>query len=123
MAGTPISIQKMLADVELDADVSPAMQVISLEHALREDKRFDQIGTGSESSWFLRRLEPAEAIEVPAILRYRPIRYNRALLSVELLQLEWELDDEWGESGLSSAVPNMVPSTLWETPRLALVSR
>ena len=28
-----------------------------------------------------------------------------------MLQLEWELDDEWSESSLSSEVPSMVPST------------
>lgn len=111
MAGEPLPIQKMLGDLDLDTDVSPAMQVISLEHALRQDKRFDQVGTEVSTSWFLRRLEPDEAVEVPQVLEYRPVRYNRALLSVELLQLEWELDDEWGESGLSSSVPNMVPST------------
>ncbi|MBP7961751.1 MAG: hypothetical protein KBG20_11960 [Caldilineaceae bacterium] len=111
MAAKPISIQKMLSDLDLETDVSPTMQVISMEHALRQDGRFDQLGTSSAPLWYLRRLEPIEALEVPNILRHRPLRYNRALLSVELLQLEWELDDEWGESGLSSAVPSMVPST------------
>ena len=37
--------------------------------------------------------------------------YNRSILSVELLQIEWELDDEWGESTLSSELPSVVPST------------
>lgn len=111
VAGKPISIQKMLADVDLESDATLTMQVISLEHALRQDGRFDQVGAKNTPMWYLRRLEPAEAVEIPSILRHRPLRYNRALLSVELLQLEWELDDEWGESGLSSAVPSMVPST------------
>ncbi|NJN84707.1 MAG: hypothetical protein HC802_22070, partial [Caldilineaceae bacterium] len=50
-------------------------------------------------------------VEAPIILRNSSYRYNRALLSVELLQLEWELDDEWGESSLSSEVPSVVPNT------------
>ncbi len=111
MAAKPISIQKMLTDLDLESDVSPAMQIISMEHALRQDGRFDQLGSSDSTLWYLRRLEPKEALEVPDILRHRPLRYNRALLSVELLQLEWELDDEWGESGLTSTVPSMVPST------------
>jgi hypothetical protein len=111
MAAQPLPLEKLLVELELDPDVSPRMQMISLEHALREDKRFDQVGTKNAATWFLRRLEPEEAIETPLVLQYRPLRYNRALLSVELLQLEWELDDEWGESGLSSSVTNMVPST------------
>ena len=111
MQAKPLSAAQLLSEVDLDANVSMSMRVMSLDHALSEDSRFDRVRQGREPLWYLRRLEPAEVRSVPALLRYKPIPYTRGLLSVEMLQLEWELDDEWGESSLSSEVPSVVPST------------
>jgi hypothetical protein len=107
----PLSSTEILKELELEAEISQPMQIISLNHALSKDERFDKVGHDDEHLWYLRRLEPEEAIHVPALLSPTIPRYNRALLSVELLQLEWELDDEWGESSVGSDVPSMVPST------------
>lgn len=109
--GGPVTTTELLADVELDANVSPSMQRISLEYALGKDTRFDRVQRDGEPAWFLIRMEPAEVIKTPLALRPTTARYNRALLSVELLQTEWELDDEWGESTLSSELPTIVPNT------------
>ncbi|HXF63457.1 MAG TPA: hypothetical protein VNK95_17645 [Caldilineaceae bacterium] len=109
--GHPMTVDELLAEVELDANVSPAMQRISLEHALAHDERFDRVQRDGAPAWFLTRMEPAEVIRPPLALRPAQVRYNRALLSVELLQTEWELDDEWGESTLSSELPTVVPNT------------
>ena len=111
MQNRPMSPEELLPELDLQSeDVSQAMQVISLNHALGNDERFDQIGSGGGPLWFLARLEPAEAQTIPPLLRPRIGRYNRAILSVELLQMEWELDDEWGESGASTPVSSVVPS-------------
>ena len=109
--GNPVNTDGLLAEVELDANVSPAMQRISLEHALAKDARFDRVEHQDEPAWFLKRMEPAEVVKPPLALRPSSVPYNRALLSVELLQTEWELDDEWGESSLSSELPAIVPNT------------
>ncbi len=111
MAGMPMTTAELLREVELDANVSSQLQRISLEHALASDARFDRVMRDNEPAWFLRRLEPAEVVKIPAGLRPTQERYNRALLSVDLLQTEWELDDEWGESTLSSELPSVVPNT------------
>lgn len=111
MQGRPLTSQEILKEVDVNADVSQPMQIISLNHALSSDERFDRVGNGSDYLWFLKRLEPKDALEIPTLLRPHSPRYNRALLSVELLQIEWELDDEWGESGIGSDVPSVVPST------------
>ncbi len=109
--GGPVTTTELLADVELDANVNPAMQQISLDHALAKDARFDRVQRDDQPAWFLTRMEPAEVVKTPLALRPASVRYNRALLSVELLQTEWELDDEWGESTLSSELPSIVPNT------------
>lgn len=111
MNGHPLQVDELLAEVELDANVAPAMQRISLEHALGDDDRFDRVQREGSLAWYLKRLEPAEVVNLPLALRPASVRYNRALLSVELLQTEWELDDEWGESTLSSELPSVVPNT------------
>ena len=111
MAGQPQTTAELQAEIDLDANVSKAMQHISLEHALGRDERFDRVQRDGVVAWYLRRMEPAEVVKVPVALRPVNVRYNRALLSVELLQTEWEIDDEWGESTLSSELPTIVPNT------------
>jgi hypothetical protein len=110
VAGQPLSTEQLLAEMDLDTNISKAMRVLSLDHGLASDPRFDVVRSGNRLLWFLSRLEPEVVIETPWLLRYTPQRYNRSLLSVELLQFEWELDDEWGESTLSSEMPSMAPS-------------
>ena len=111
MQSRPLSPQELLPELDLQADdVSQPMQIISVNHALGNDERFDNVGSGATPSWFLARLEPPEALDTPPLLRPNIGRYNRAVLSVELLQTEWELDDEWGESSVSTHVSPVVPS-------------
>lgn len=111
MSAKPLEPSELLAELDLDSNASESMQILSLNHALSQDDRFDMVGTGELPLWFLRRLEPSEALETPILLRPTQPTYNRGLLSVELLQIEWELDDEWGESSLTSELPAIVPST------------
>ncbi len=111
MQSKPLSTAHLLAEVDLDANVSQPLRTLSLDYALSQDPRFDRVRQGKEQLWFLRRLEPVEIQTVPPLLRCKPVAYTRGLLSVEMLQMEWELDDEWGESSLSSEVPTVVPST------------
>lgn len=111
MQNRPMSSEELLPELDLPVEgVALPMQVISLNHALGNDERFDQIGSSRGPLWFLARLEPPEAQTIPPLLRPNLGRYNRAILSVELLQMEWELDDEWGESGASTPVSSVVPS-------------
>ncbi|HAJ36975.1 MAG TPA: hypothetical protein DCL15_14940, partial [Chloroflexi bacterium] len=111
MQGAPMSAAQLLAEVELDRNVSEPMRITSLNHALGKDERFARLNDGGGVLWFLRRMQPPEVQSPPLLLQYRPSSYNRAVLSVEMLQLEWELDDEWGESSLSTEIPSIVPST------------
>jgi hypothetical protein len=112
MHGKPVKTEQILAELDMGENLTPAMRIISLNHALGKDPRFDRVNSGGEPFWFLKRLEPPELNNPPALLKYNPVPYNRGLLSVEMLQIEWELDDEWGESSLSSEIPRVVPSTV-----------
>jgi hypothetical protein len=113
MQGKPVKPEQILSEIDMPSQLGPVMRTISLNHALGNDPRFDRIQSSGERLWFLRRLEPPELVNPPSLLKYNPTPYNRGLLSVELLQIEWELDDEWGESSLTSELPRIVPSTVF----------
>jgi hypothetical protein len=92
--GGPIRTADLLQQVELPSDTNAKLVEFSLDLALEEDKRFDEVGPAGQVLWFLRRLEPEEVQEVPLYLRYAEIDYDRAVLTEEMLALERDLDDE-----------------------------
>lgn len=100
--GEPLPTPDLLKDVELPEGVNPKLAEFSLNLALQEDGRFDEVGPAGEVLWCLQRLEPENVREVPLFLRYTPIVHDRALLTGEMLALESRLDDEFGEAGKGS---------------------
>lgn len=92
--GEPLPTTALIKDVSLPEGVNPKLAEFSLNFALQEDDRFDEVGPAGQVLWCLRRLEPAEVREVPAFLQYSPIDYDRSLLSDQMLKLEAQLDDE-----------------------------
>ncbi len=98
MTGAPVATGALLDQVGLQADMSEAIRIFSLDTALLSDDRFIKVGLGSETAWYLRRLMPRAAVETPEVLRYQPVDYDRSMLNAELLQVEHELRDEWSET-------------------------
>ncbi len=92
--GQPQPTSALLKDVELPAGVNPKLAEFSLNWALQEDQRFDEVGPAGQILWCLHRLEPDGVREVPTYLQYTPIEYDRGLLSPQMLALESQLDDE-----------------------------
>lgn len=109
--GQPLSVQSILAELDMPAEAPEEIRTFSLNFALSQDERFDLIRSREGDSWMLRRLEPPAALSTPPSLVYTPVRYNRALLTVEMLQVEWELDDEWSEGGITTESAFLVPTT------------
>jgi hypothetical protein len=104
--GGPLPTPDLLSQIELESNVNPKLLEFSLDLALQEDERFDEVGSAGKVLWFLRRLEPAEVLEPPLFLRYPGMDYERSLLSQEMLALERDLDDE-----LSPVSSPMKPET------------
>jgi hypothetical protein len=77
--------------------LNPKLAEFSLNLALQEDERFDEVGPAGEVLWCLRRLEPEEVREAPMHLRYSPVEYDRSALTQQMLDLEAQLDDELSE--------------------------
>ena len=101
--GEPLPASALLKDVALPEGSNPKLAEFSLNFALQEDERFDEVGPAGQVLWCLRRLEPAEVREVPLHLRYSPIEYDRAALNPQMLDLEAQLDDELSDF---AAAPN-----------------
>lgn len=99
--GVPMTTPQLLEMVELDEGAAEAVRAFSLETALGHDQRFVQIGVDDTAAWYLQRLIPEAALEVPTLLQHVPEPYERSLLDVELLQTEWELNDELTDGGLA----------------------
>jgi hypothetical protein len=125
--GEPLPTANLLQDVELPEGVNPKLAEFSLNYALQEDGRFDEVGAAGQVLWCLQRLEPAEVREVPPYLRYTPIEHDRSLLTRDMLNLEAELDDELSEAPIPPSDGNQVVVTLtyphWRAGTLPVSAR
>ncbi|MBN2551040.1 MAG: hypothetical protein JXB15_17900 [Anaerolineales bacterium] len=92
--GGPLPTTELLKQIELTSDANANLVEFSLDLALQEDPRFDEVGPSGDILWYLQRLEPAEALQPPIYLRYAGMEYDRFLLTKEMLALEQDLDDE-----------------------------
>jgi hypothetical protein len=93
--GGPLPTDDLLKDTGLPANVNPRLQAFSLNYALQEDTRFDEVGPAGQVLWYLRRLEPPEVLYPPRRLENSAPEYDRGRLTPTLLALERELDDEF----------------------------
>ncbi len=126
--GGPMPSKAFLKDLDLPAEINESLKVFSLNYALFEDRRFDEVGPAGEILWFLRRMEPAEILHPPEQLRPLDYSYERGLLDVSMLALEQELEDEWSE-GLFAPLKEPEELTFvliyphWRTGTLPLTPR
>jgi hypothetical protein len=109
VAGQPTTTERLMQELDLPSQIQPEVLRFSVDHALALDDRFDDVGVAGKNLWYLRRLEPEAALEVPEPLRYVDTAYDRSSLSGELLRLEWELGDEWSDE-VGGATASAAPS-------------
>jgi hypothetical protein len=125
--GGPSPTEALLGDLELPEEITPQLRTFSLNYALQEDERFDEVGPTGEVLWFLRRMEPEGVQSIPIHLQYQPLEYDPALLTSEMAALEQELDDEWSSLNSPTEVPEPVTVVLtyphWKSGTLPLSSR
>lgn len=93
-SGGPLPTGALLEQIGLTGETNSKLAEFSVDLALQEDPRFDEVGPAGQTLWFLNRLEPPEVLEPPIFLRYSGIEYDRSLLNKEMLALEREIDDE-----------------------------
>ena len=94
----PMSTSKLIEQMDVPLDSNKLLTDFSVNFALQEDGRFDEVGASGEVQWYLKRMEPIEVQTVPNVLKYIPIDYDRSVLSPQMLALEAQLDDELSET-------------------------
>ncbi len=92
--GGPLPTAALLEQVGLSGEANSKLVEFSLDLALQEDPRFDEVGPSGEVLWYLNRLEPESVLQIPPYLRYTEIEYDRGVLTPDMLALERKLDDE-----------------------------
>jgi hypothetical protein len=92
--GGPLSTPDLVKEVDLPKDVHPNLIEFSLDHALQEDPRFDEVGPAGIVAWHLKALEPESVQKTPMYLQYDPLEYDQESLTEDMLSLEESLDDE-----------------------------
>ncbi|HEC23235.1 MAG TPA: hypothetical protein ENI95_09995 [Chloroflexi bacterium] len=92
--GGPMPTREIMAEAGILEGASERLAEFSLNYALQQDERFDEVGPAGQVLWFLRRMEPEEVLTPPPRLRYDPIPYDPDLLTPELRELEQEIGDE-----------------------------
>jgi hypothetical protein len=124
--GGPLPTEALLGDLELPEEITAQLRVFSLNYALQQDERFDEVGPTGEVLWFLHRLEPESVQSVPIALQYEPLEYEPPLLTSEMRALERELDDEWSDftaTEVSEPVEVVLTYPHWRSGTLPLSSR
>jgi len=92
--GGPLPTSALIEQLELSSDENPKLVEFSLDLALQEDSRFDEVGPAGKVLWYLQRLEPEGVRETPLYLRYRKTDFDPALLTPEMLTVVQNMDDE-----------------------------
>lgn len=68
--GGPLSTKQILEQIELPTDVNQKLTIFSLNHALQEDERFDEVGSTGHILWYLNKLEPSSVNAMPSYLKH-----------------------------------------------------
>lgn len=100
--GGPLTTLSLLEQIELPTDVNPKLTEFSMNLALQEDGRFDEVGPSGEVYWFLRRLEPDAVQNTPPYLRYNVSSYNQEEALPMLSLFESQVTDELEQNSLTN---------------------
>lgn len=92
--GGPLQTNEIIEQIGGISQAPGQLQVFSLNLALSQDNRFDEVGPSGEVRWYLTRMEPEAVRNVPQLLHYKDIPYDEDLLTDEMIEIETELDDE-----------------------------
>lgn len=94
VGGGPLPTHTLQEQIDLPEEDDNQLNEFSLNLALQEDKRFDEVGPAGEVLWYLHRLEPDLVREAPIYLRYlNPVETNPDIESM-LGEFEPQVIDE-----------------------------
>ena len=92
--GGPLPVDSLLEQIEVASDDPAELVQFSMNYALQEDPRFDEVGPHGIVQWFLNRLEPEYVRERPIELTETATEYDRSSMTEDMLIAEQRIDDE-----------------------------
>ena len=92
--GGPLPTRDLMDQIDLPKDVNSKLNEFSLNLALQEDDRFDEVGPEGKILWYLHRLEPEPVQQPPLYLRYLPIVHDEDAVQPLVSQFEGQMADE-----------------------------
>lgn len=92
--GGPLPTSSILQSIELPTDTNMKLTEFSLNLALQEDERFDEVGPTGEVLWYLHRLEPEAVLNQPSPLKFGALEYDFEGTADFLAQLSPNIVDE-----------------------------
>jgi hypothetical protein len=102
--GGPLPTTALLEHVDIPRHVDVRLATFSMEHALYQDDRFDEVGPMGEMAWFLRKVEPQTVTSLPQQLKIQ--RVEKVIpLPEALAALGSELEDEWSPNQHKKGIP------------------
>ncbi len=110
--GEPLETSVLMKDIDFPEGDNRSLTEFSLNFALKEDSRFDEVGSTGIVLWCLERLEPEEVRNVPEMLQYEPGDLDRSTLTSEMLALEAKLDDELSKIIIEDEAPKKATISL-----------
>lgn len=93
-AGGPLTTTGIIDEANMLQNVSEHLAEFSLNYALQQDTRFDEVGPAGQVLWYLTRLEPPEVQTPPPRLAYTEIPSDPTLLTQDLREVEQAIGDE-----------------------------
>ncbi len=110
--GEPLETSILMKDIDFPQGDNPHLTEFSLNYALQEDPRFDEVGSTGKVLWCLERLEPEEVRRIPEMLQYTPVDLDRSTLNEDMLNLESQLDDELSKIDFAESQPQKATVSL-----------
>jgi hypothetical protein len=92
--GGPVSTEVILKNIEFPTNDNSDLTEFSMNYALQEDPRFDEVGPAGETLWFLKNFEPDYVKNVPVYLKPNRFENSTQDISEELAVLQKFIFDE-----------------------------
>lgn len=92
--GGPLTTKELMKQIELDTNENQKLVEFSLNLALQEDERYDEVGPSGEVLWYLHSMEPEDVKKTPLFLKYKEIPVSNTEISKYLSLFEGLIADE-----------------------------
>ncbi len=120
IGGGPMTTPEILDQIGMLQGINERLAEFSMNYALQEDPRFDEVGPAGQVLWYLVRMEPEGVRTPPPRLAYTPLLSDPNSWTPELVELEREIEDEHSDIPMvRSPRPQSVTVTLTYAHRRA----